>query len=37
MNSLPSRISGAMLERVVGTRQAMVVTLNGFDQFRARR
>lgn len=27
----------AMLERVVGTRQAMLVTLNWFDQFRARR
>ena len=26
-----------MLERVVGSRQAMVVTLNWFDQFRARR
>src|SRR6185295_7223701 len=27
--------SFAMLERVVGTRQAMVVTLNWFDRFRA--
>jgi hypothetical protein len=27
----------AMLERVVGTRQAMIATLNWFDQFRARR
>ena len=29
--------SFAMLERVVGTRQAMVVTLNWFDRFRARK
>jgi Tol biopolymer transport system component len=27
----------AMLERVVGSRQALVVTLNWFDQFRARK
>jgi hypothetical protein len=27
----------AMLERVVGNRQAMVVTLNWFDGFRARK